>query len=281
MAIYGAMSFPLKRWGSMAFNFDVGLGLAFNWRSYLEDKYNLAMGASESIIFSTALSLEKRFKNGLRFNVGTGFVHFSNGSLKVPNLGINIFSPRIGLGYNFNSSEQKFNYQAVPEYQKQSEYYFSAFIGWRNILYIGSDVDSVTMRKGVYYSCYGISASYNIQISHKSKFGIGLMTDYLGYVNSSITAENGKLIAHPASIGNGLEFSIFPSYELVMNRASLVLQPGFYLYRTKYPERNPFIYQRIGIKYCLTDNVSLALNMRAHDFSIADFIEWTVGYRIR
>jgi hypothetical protein len=281
LAIYGAMSFPLKRWGTMSFNFDMGFGLAFNWESYMEDKYNLAMGASESIIFSTAFSLEKKFQNGLRFNLGTGFVHFSNGSLKVPNLGINIFTPRAGIGYDFSRPEQPFRYQVVPEYRKNSEIYFSVFTGWRNIMYYGSDVDSITQRKGVYYRCYGIAGAYNYQISYKSKFGIGLMTDYLGYVNSSITAENGKLVGHPASLSDGFEVSIYPSYELVMNKASLVLQPGFYIYRAKYPERTPFNYQRIGIKYYITDEISLALNMRAHYWSIADFIEWTIGYSFR
>jgi len=280
-AIYGAMSFPLKRWEKLSFNFDVGLGLAFNWESYLEDKYNLAMGASESIIFSTAFSMEKRFSNGLRFNLGTGFVHFSNGSLKIPNLGINVFSPRAGIGYNFSKPEPPFRYQVVPEYQKHSEINFSVFTGWRNILYTGTDVDSITQRKGVYYRCYGLSGSYNYQVSYKSKFGIGLMTDYLGYVNSSISAENGMLVGHPASFEDGFEISIFPSYELVMNKASLLLQPGFYLYRQKVPEQTPFIYQRIGLKYYLTDEISLALNMRAHQWSIADFIEWTIGYSFR
>ena len=281
VAVYGTMGFALKRWESISIDFDVGLGLAFNWKSYLEDKYNLAMGASESVIFSTTFSVEKRLVNGLIFSAGAGFVHFSNGSLKVPNLGINVFTPKAGLGYNFSGPEHKYRYQPVPEYNKQSEFFISAFTGWRNILYYGSDVDSITQRKGVYYSCYGIAAAYNYQVSHKSKFGVGVMADYLGYVNSSITTENGELVPNPASFSDGFEISVYPSYELVMERASLVLQPGFYIYRAKYPERTPFNYQRIGLKYHFTDDLSLGLYMRAHYWSIADFIEWTIGYRFR
>ncbi len=281
VAVNGTMGFALKRWESLAFNFDVGFGLAFNWRSYLEDKYNLAMGASESILFSTTFTLEKHLQNGLHFNLGGGFVHFSNGSLKVPNLGINVFTPRIGVGYDFDRREQKFRYQSVPAFQKRSEVFLSVFYGLRNIMYWGGDVDSVTMRKGVYYNCYGLSGGYNVQVSHKSKFGIGLMTDYLGYVNSYITVEDRDLIPNPASFSDGFEISIYPSYELVMNRASLVLQPGFYLYRARYPERTPFNYQRVGLKYYITSDISLSMNMRAHYWSIADFLEWTIGYSIR
>jgi len=280
VAIYGTMGFVLKRWESITFDFDIGLGVAFNWKSYLEDRYNLAMGANESAIFTTTFSVEKRFINGMKFYAGAGFVHFSNGSLKVPNLGINVFTPKLGVGYNFAETENKFRYQVVPEFQKKSELLISAFTGWRNIMYYGSDVDSLIQRKGVYYKCFGVSAAYNYQVSHKSKFGIGIMADYLGYVNSSVTSENGKLVPHPASFNDGFEISFYPSYEMVMDRASLVLQPGFYIYRAKYPERTPFNYQRIGLKYHVADNILLGLYMRAHYWSIADFIEWTIGYRM-
>ncbi|MDR2887587.1 MAG: hypothetical protein LBV26_06275 [Bacteroidales bacterium] len=154
-------------------------------------------------------------------------------------------------------------------------------MGWRNMLYLGNDVDTLTQRRGVFYKCYGIAGSYNYQVSHKSKFGIGLMADYLGYVNSSMSVEDEKLKAHPAPFSDGFEVSIYPSYELVMGKASLVVQPGFYLYRSKYPDKTPFNYQRAGLKYYFTDNISMAVNMRAHYWSIADFIEWTIGYSIR
>jgi hypothetical protein len=280
-AFYGTIGFALKRWEYTTFFLDLGMGLAFNWNSYLEDRYNLSMGANESVIFNTTFALERRFSNGFRINAGAGFVHFSNGSLKLPNLGINVFTPRIGAGYSFNKPEEKFIYQPVPEYSRQSEINLSAFGGWRNTLYDGTDVDSITQRKGVNYACYGLSISYSYQISHKSKFGVGFMTDYLGFANSFITTDNGKLVANPASLSDGFELSVFPSYELVINRASVILQPGFYLYRSKYPDRTPMVYQRIGLKYYVSDNISFAVNMRAHDWSIADFIEWTIGYSFR
>jgi hypothetical protein len=67
----------------------------------------------------------------------------------------------------------------------------------------------------------------------------------------------------------------------VIDRASVVIQPGIYLYRSKYPERTPATFQRIGLKYYVTENISFALNMRAHNWSIADFLEWTIGYSFR
>jgi hypothetical protein len=280
VAIYGTFSIPLHRWKNISLNSDIGLGISFNWESFGEDNYNIALGSEVSGYVDGGLTLEYKLKNGILINVGTSFTHFSNGALKIPNLGINAFAPEIGLGINLTRSAKEFEYQVVPEYQKQSEFYISFFTGWENELDLSLDVDSITKNKGVYYPAFGLSAMFNRQISYKSKFGIGLMVDYLGAANTTITVKNGKLEGNNASFYEGLELSIFPSYELVINRISVILQPGFYLYRTKYPYPTPIFYQRIGLEYNILKDISLGINMHAHRFSIADYIEWTVGYRL-
>lgn len=281
VAIYGMLDIPIFRWKSFSLNTGVGLGLTFNWESFGEDKLNIALGAEESTYIDAGTSLEYSFKNGFLIDIGTSFTHFSNGALKKPNFGINTFAPKISLGYSFNRSENAFKYQIVPEYQRQSECSVSFFTGWENILYKGNNVDSITKNKGVYYSTYGLSATFNRQISYKSKFGIGLMFGYMGAANSSITVNNGKLDDNDASFGEGFELSIFPSYELVINRLSLLIQPGFYLYRTKYPGRTPAAYQRLGVKYDVLKDISFGINLRAYNYYISDYIEWTIGYRFR
>jgi len=43
----------------------------------------------------------------------------------------------------------------------------------------------------------------------------------------------------------------------------------------------PTTYQRIGVKYHFWDHLVLGINIRAVNFSKADFIEWNIGYRIK
>lgn len=280
IALYGTLSIPLFRWENFTVRSDIGLGLAVNWHPFSEDRYNVAIGGEMSSYVDAAILLEYKFKDGLLINIGTSDTHFSNGALRLPNLGINTFAPKISIGYNFVRSAKQFNYQVVPEYQHQSECYVSLYTGWENKLYYESDFDSIPNNKGVYYSAYGVSATFNRQISYKSKFGVGFVIGYLGGANTSITKENGLLKGNQAPFSEGLELSIFPSYELVINRLSIIMQPGFYLYRTKYPFRAPSTYQRIGFKFNLNKDISLGMNMHAHLFSIADYIEWTIGYRL-
>ena len=280
VAVYGILDIPLFRWKKFSLNSDFGLGYTFNWEAFGEDHYNIALGAEESTYIDVGPSIEYGFKNGLWLDVGAGFTHFSNGALKKPNFGINIFAPKISLGYDFTGSGKSFRYQTIPEFQKQSECAISFFTGWENVLYTGNDVDSVIMNKGVYYPTFGLSATYSRQISFKSKFGIGLMVGYFGAANSSITAENGKLEDNDAPFSEGFELSIFPSYELAINRLSLLVQPGLYLYRKTYSGRTPVAYQRIGVKYDVFKDISLGVSLRAYHFYVSDYIEWTVGYRL-
>ena len=273
------LGIPLLRFNKLSLCADFGLGLTFNWESFGEDKYNIALGAEETVYINAGPSMEYSFENGFIVDMGASFTHFSNGALKKPNKGINAFAPKVSLGYNFNGPKNTFRYQEVPEFQTRSEISTSFFTGWENVLYKGNDVDSVTKNKGVYYSTFGLSATYNRQVSYKSKIGIGIMVGYMGAANSSISIVNGKLEDKDSSFKEGFELSIFPSYELVINKLSLLVQPGFYLYRTKYVNRTPALYQRVGIKYDVQKDLSFGINLRAYSYYISDYIEWTVAYR--
>ncbi|MDR2887586.1 MAG: hypothetical protein LBV26_06270 [Bacteroidales bacterium] len=75
-AFYGVVSFPMRRTPLATYSFDMGFGIAFNWRSHREDRYNIALGSSESIIFMPSFSAERRIADKLMLSLGAGFAHF-------------------------------------------------------------------------------------------------------------------------------------------------------------------------------------------------------------
>lgn len=279
IALYGILGIPFYRYNRLSFSYNFGFGLAFDWESYSENHYNVALGAEQSVYIDASIGCSYFFDNGLQLNVGAGFTHFSNGALKKPNFGVNLFSPRIGLGFNFNKHKVPVVEPVVPEFKPESELVLTAYTGLKNVLYTGTDVPSSVADKGVYYSTYGLSTTYNRQITFKSKIGFGVMLDYMGAADASIKVVNGGLDDQDASLKRGLEFSIFPSYELAINKLSLIIQPGFYLYRAKYSGKTPDAYQRIGIKYNVLNDLSIGINLRAYSYYISDFIEWNISYR--
>lgn len=279
IALYGILGIPIYRRNGLLLNYTFGFGIAFDWESYGENHYNVALGAEQSVYIDAGIDLSYLFESGLQFNIGSGLTHFSNGALKKPNLGVNLFSPRIGIGFNFDKKRASAIVPFIPEFKPQTEYVLALYTGFKNVLYTGTDVASSVADKGVYYSTYGLSATCNRHITFKSKIGFGAMVDYMGAANASIKVVNGKLDDQDASLNKGIELSVFPSYELVVHKLSLLIQPGLYLYRAKYDGRTPSTYQRLGLKYNILHNVSVGINIRAYNYYISDFIEWNISYR--
>ena len=127
----------------------------------------------------------------------------------------------------------------------------------------------------------GISTIFNRQVSFKSKLGIGATLTYNGAVNAQATVENNDLEPEPGKFGDKIMISIYPSYELLINRVSIVLQPAVYLYRKKLFIQSPVFHQRIGLKYRFTDRLFAGITLVDYKFHVSDFIEWTIGYRLK
>lgn len=70
---------------------------------------------------------------------------------------------------------------------------------------------------------------------------------YNGALDAQVAAENNELDAIESPFVDKIQLSVFPSYELVMHRVSLILQPAFYLYRKKINNPTPVFHQCIQL----------------------------------
>jgi hypothetical protein len=279
IALYGYFQAPLIRREKFTFNYELGLGLAFNWKNYSPaNVYNNAIGAKRTVYVDLGLNTEFKIKNRLYLSAGFSLSHFSNGRLKDPNLGLNTIAPKISLKYDINNNKQKFIIQEIPKFIKKNEFNITLFGGSKNIIYDSIDIAILEKYEGVYFPVIGISTTFNRQVSFKSKLGMGVSFCYDGSINAQIAVENGELEPADGPIKDNLQLSIFPSYEHVINRVSLILQPSFYIYRLKTENMSTVFYQRIGLKYNFYKNFYVGINLRAYKFSVSDFIEWNAGY---
>jgi hypothetical protein len=122
--------------------------------------------------------------------------------------------------------------------------------------------------------------TFNRQVSYKSKIGLGMSVSYNGAYDAQVAVDNNELEPIYGSFSDKLQLSIFPSFELVVHKVSLLLQPAFYLYRKKTKNQSPIFYQKIGLKYHITDRFFLGMTLRDYKFHVSDFIEWNIGYRV-
>jgi len=282
IALYGVFKAPFKRWNKFSLNYEAGFGLTFNWESFnpSEKNYNISLGATESVFIDLGANLSYELSRHFDLGFGYSFTHFSNGALKSPNFGLNTFSPKISLEYRINRFEPHLPKQSIPPFIKNTSIDFSIFGGAKNVLYKGNDVDTIKKYKGVYYPIYGFTMVLNRQVSYKSKLGVGMCLSYDGSYNSTVFVDNGELEPTEGFHGNKLSISVFPSYELIINKLSVVIQPGFYVLRKHSANKEPAAYQRLGIHYQIGSNLFTGLNLRAYNYHVSDFIEWTIGYRL-
>lgn len=281
LALYGFFNAPLIRRQRLLLNYELGFGATFNWKSFnpVTNQYNIAIGAGESFIIDAGLNLDYQLTGRTDIIAGFSLTHFSNGALKKPNFGINTVAPKIGLKYNFYRPI-KFIARDVPEFDPHNEWIISGFGGVKNLIFDSVNIDIIEKYEGAFFPVFGISAGYNRQVSYKSKIGIGMTLSFDGSTNARAAVENNEIDPVDTPFPDKIQLSIYPSYELTINRLSLVLQPAFYLYRKKFSNQSPAFHQRIGLKYQLTDKVFAGIILRDYAFHVSDHLEWTLGYRI-
>ncbi len=141
-------------------------------------------------------------------------------------------------------------------------------------------MDTVAKYRGVYYPVYGFSVLINRQLDYKSKVGVGVGLSYDGSNNSTVVVTNGELEPQGGFQANKLALSVFASYELVIDRLSLVVQPGLYILRNQTINVKPIAYQRLGLQYQLSQNLFAGISLHAYNLHVSDYLEWTLGYRL-
>ncbi len=283
IALYAFLNAPFHRWNKLSLNYEIDFGITGNWKHFnpVNNPYNVAIGAGETVYIHVGAGLSYAVSTRWEAELGIGLAHFSNGALKLPNFGLNTFSPRIEIRYKVHGNPVLKKLETAP-LKKFSSLEFTAFTGLKNVLFDSARINITTKYKGVYFPVFGFKATYSYQISHKSKFGVGMAVSYDGSVNARVAVEKGEGELEPMALPftEQLRVSIYPSYELVMGPYSLLVQPGFYIFRKQFPHQVPISYQRIGLKYTFSHHVTVGISLRAYNLHVSDFIEWSLGYQL-
>jgi len=295
-AAYGFINAPFVRFKKWSINYEVGFGLTWDWKPYDQNlnPYQYAIGSSKTVFIDVGSNVEVMLGKHFNLTAGVTFTHFSNGATTVPNYGINLFAPRLGVKYIFNERPE-FKVFEIPKYDREWEFIALVAFGYKQLAFDTTQVETNPGHHAETYGIMTISSGVNRQISRKVKFGVGMDIGFDGAYNSYIDYNNGEITRMDAGNGVKLNMGFYGSFELVINKLSLIVQPGWYVFRAEWrvPERTDgstaipprrksgVSYQRLGIKYHITDNVFMGINIRAYDFGIADYIEWNLGYRVK
>jgi hypothetical protein len=263
-AIYPFVNFPLIRSHSFYTGFRLGLGAGWIQKPY--DKYtnykNLMISTHINACISMMMQSELFLCDRISVQAAISFTHLSNGSVKVPNLGLNMPAVSAGLRYLFNPSPALVNKTKIS-FKKKWNHYVYALAAAKQTYPLESSTYMVAI----------LNMESLRAFSRTGRFGAGV---YIAYDKSlSKEQKDAPTYAFDKSLPQ-VQASIYGCYEHVIGKLSIPLQAGVYVYNQY--QINP-LYQTIGVRYRFTPKMNVVLQLKTH-FGKADYIQWGLGYKL-
>jgi hypothetical protein len=245
----------------LGWRFGMGLGWIqrpFNAQTNVQD---LVIGSHLNACVNLKISSATRIWHRTWLDLGFSFTHLSNGSVKLPNLGLNMPALSIGLNYSFNPKIKMIG-RALPPLNKKWNFYLFTFAAIKQAPPLESPQGWVN----------GLSFEALKTISQSGRLGGGINLTYDRTLRTEVP--NSLTFAFDDSKLK-LEASLYGSYEYVVGNLSIPLQLGAYLYNNYLISE---IYENIGIRWRLSPHCFAGASLKAHIVK-ADFIQWGIGYQ--
>ncbi len=281
IGVYGVFLGPFVETNKISLNYSILLGLTGNWNHYDPARNNfnttLANDFTSHVDFGLLLNYElsRRFEAG----IGCSFAHFSNGALKIPNFGINMFTPQFSLSYTPDNKKEKRMKSLIPRYLQNTFLDIALIGGEKNLPYPECDLDTAHNFFGFQYPQFALTAVLNRNISYVVTLGLGLHVGYDSSKNTRYRMENGQISPDLSFLADNIMLGIIPSLELNYDRVAFVLQPCYSILKHETSFKKPDFFGKFGLKFKLVEELYAGIQL--HTFKLhADFIEFSLGYRL-
>lgn len=275
-AAYPFINFPLNTdvHNRLFFRLGVGLGYLTNKYHRIDNYRNYAIGSHLNAAVSMYLDYHKPI--GKRFNIiaGAGLTHFSNGSSKTPNFGLNILSVMAGLTWHINQPNPYLEQKFLP-ILRPFEYDNKKWFSVEAIQAVGTRDMSEQLGKRYFVSNTAINILKPVSI--KGKIGVGIELTYDGSDKGLLDYKN-KVLGE-ATYSNDFEIikpGISLIYEMMLSKVSFMFQFGAHIGGAE--KTDGTVYEKIGMKYHFTKQFFGNIALTAHG-GRADYIGYGIGYR--
>jgi hypothetical protein len=256
---YSFIEFPFVKRKHYEFLGKAGAGLGVGTRIFDQELNPKNDAISTHLNALICLGLKNHFLVGdNKISIGLDMTHFSNGSFKVPNLGINL--PFVSIGYARTIQKRDFSTESQANTLPFKKWLFGATA-------IGS-VKEIYPTGGKKYPIFALSI--HARRFAKPKVGIETALDIIS--KQSITGYKSIIKKTQWDI---LQVGFYTGYLLPLDRFHFVLGMGVYL-KDKY-QPDDFLYHRVGFRYYLKNGITIQTVLKSH-WAKADYVEWGVGY---
>ena len=271
-ALYFFFGGPFLSKPKSSFDYEFGFGLSSNWKPYdeIDNPFNLAIGSYMNAFIDLKMGYSWYVGKHFSLNAGLRLTHFSNGALRHPNSGINLASPFIGLRYDFISREDLLNSIPSPEQEElTNEFNINIVLGERSVKHTTTrNIKSVSLKS--------VTLEYLKPTKGVFRYGFGLDVGIDENRWIAVNEDSVTLAPRKEQIFLGLA----PIGQFRANRIALQAAFGYEVMSGGVFVKNQF-YQRVGIRYYLSKHLFAGIAIKATNFSKADYIEWSLGFRAK
>lgn len=254
-------SSKLKRF---SFSYRFGFGAAYLTRKFSVSENPMNVAISSSINAYASFKLNMRFLINKRNEVAAGvnFMHFSNGKVASPNLGLNCIT--VYAAYLFNIIPARY-----PRISDKKEIALEKH-DFELVYSCGAKSDDQI--SGKYYFISTFVFDYKYVPGLKYSFGAGLDIFYDESLGMNKADDTGGFYSQTDLYQLGIHAGFYPRF----SKLNIILQAGSYLYADYYKYSR--IYMRLGFRYEVYNNILINITLKTH-LAIADYLEWGIGYR--
>lgn len=273
----------------IALNYEWNVGMSTGWKPYdpFTNRDNVAVGSDFNIHVGFALYLKWYLSSHLDLHMGAELTHFSNGAARMPNSGMNMYAVFVEASYNFSRSKafDRYNPNLLPpDFEKHYVSDISLTISSRRISVdtVGTKLPSPYLDRK--FTVLGFNYSLMYVPGYRYRYGAGVNFSY--DESKGATAArcenpadgNWYDVVYKGRVAERFSLGVSAQGEVVLPGYSVFVNLGVQFYRGNKSENR--LYQLIGVKIYLRDNLFGTFGVRANHFSAAQYIFWSLGYTL-
>jgi hypothetical protein len=241
----------------------VGLSYASKWHNPISNRSNMILSTPLNVFFQYEIGCNYRVSTNHNISASIGLAHASNGSIKEPNLGFNIFTTALGYRYSFGNPNPVRN---------ESPDDITPFSSWNFGLF--ASIKSVEAFTGKQYGIIGLSAEKLYRFAPLSMAGLELSAYRDNSIPDLVSDKSGNTTTFDKN--ENLALAINATYLMGFNRIGIAFQPGIYL-RNQFYGFGAFT-NKVGLRINIYDGLNLVVAIKAHWLAQADFVEFGIKY---
>ena len=251
---------------AVSLNMRFGAGIAYMEKIF--DRFDNYKNMAISTHFNAALCLRMegklRVAAPLYLSGGWAFTHMSNGTIKKPNAGLNFVTAYAGASYAFGKEKTVVRTDTARDEIDRT---------WHYTVYLSGGVKTYSIFDNKKYAASGLSLEASRSHLAFTRFS-GILeifydaSDYASLVRNEVEARKIQTVKPGLAAG----------YSFLFGELSAHVHVGRYIYAKSH--NNGLMYQRLALRYLVTNRLNVHLGLKTH-LGQADYVEFSIGYRIR